>query len=149
MSFYKLVRFFKYLSQGWVFYIFVFLCIFINVSGVSGTGRGLKGLGSGTVSVKGIRSCSALGETSHFSSLSSSPYTWDTWSSFETWVFGLSTRIFLLFQCSNFDATYSCRVRNEGEFWMSFDDFAKQFSHLDLVHIGPDDWMSEPALHRF
>ena len=40
------------------------------------------------------------------------------------------------------------RVRNEGEFWMSFDDFAKQFSHLDLVHIGPDDWMSEPALHR-
>ena len=24
---------------------------------------------------------------------------------------------------------------------------AKQFSHLDLVHIGPDDWMSEPALH--
>ena len=44
---------------------------------------------------------------------------------------------------------YSCRVRNEGEFWMSFDDFAKQFSHLDLVHIGPDDWMSEPALHRF
>ena len=30
---------------------------------------------------------------------------------------------------------------------MSFDDFAKQFSHLDLVHIGPDDWMSEPALH--
>ena len=58
----------------------------------------------------------------------------------------------------------SVRVRNEGEFWMSFDDFAKQFSHLDLVHIGqyittyniitpcydvsgPDDWMSEPALH--
>ena len=27
----------------------------------------------------------------------------------------------------------SVRVRNEGEFWMSFDDFAKQFSHLDLV----------------
>ena len=22
-----------------------------------------------------------------------------------------------------------------------------QFSHLDLVHIGPDDWMSEQALH--
>ena len=22
-----------------------------------------------------------------------------------------------------------------------------QFSHLDLVHIGPDDWMSESALH--
>ena len=41
----------------------------------------------------------------------------------------------------------SVRVRNEGEFWMAFDDFAKQFSHLDLVHIGPDDWMSEPALH--
>ena len=27
----------------------------------------------------------------------------------------------------------SVRVRNEGEFWMSFDDFAKQFSHL--AHI--------------
>ena len=40
----------------------------------------------------------------------------------------------------------SVRVRNEGEFWMAFDDFAKQFSHLDLVHIGPDDWMSEPSL---
>ena len=35
------------------------------------------------------------------------------------------------------------RVRNEGEFWMAFEDFASQFSHLDLVHIGPDDWMSE------
>ncbi|XP_059098074.1 calpain-9-like [Tigriopus californicus] len=41
----------------------------------------------------------------------------------------------------------SARVRNEGEFWMAFDDFAAQFSHLDLVHIGPDDWMSESALH--
>lgn len=41
----------------------------------------------------------------------------------------------------------SARVRNEGEFWMAFEDFAKQFSHLDLVHIGPDDWMSESALH--
>ena len=27
----------------------------------------------------------------------------------------------------------SARVRNEGEFWMAFDDFAAQFSHLDLV----------------
>ncbi|XP_057379033.1 calpain-9-like isoform X1 [Daphnia carinata] len=41
----------------------------------------------------------------------------------------------------------SVRVRNEGEFWMSFEDFSKQFTHLDLVHIGPDDWMNEPALH--
>ncbi len=38
-------------------------------------------------------------------------------------------------------------MRNEGEFWMAFDDFARQFSHLDLVHVGPDDWMSESALH--
>lgn len=30
---------------------------------------------------------------------------------------------------------------------MSFDDFARHFTHLDLVHVGPDDWMSEPALH--
>ncbi|XP_075234910.1 calpain-1 catalytic subunit-like [Lycorma delicatula] len=40
----------------------------------------------------------------------------------------------------------SVRVRNDGEFWMSFEDFARHFTHLDLVHIGPDDWMSEPAL---
>nr|CAD7441358.1 unnamed protein product [Timema bartmani] len=30
---------------------------------------------------------------------------------------------------------------------MSFEDFARHFTHLDLVHIGPDDWMLEPALH--
>lgn len=30
---------------------------------------------------------------------------------------------------------------------MSFEDFAKHYTHLDLVHIGPDDWMTEPALH--
>ena len=30
---------------------------------------------------------------------------------------------------------------------MSFEDFSRQFTHLDLVHIGPDDWMNEPALH--
>ncbi|XP_069705576.1 calpain-1 catalytic subunit-like isoform X2 [Periplaneta americana] len=41
----------------------------------------------------------------------------------------------------------SVRVRNDGEFWMSFEDFARHFTHLDLVHVGPDDWMSEPALH--
>ncbi|XP_014247498.1 calpain-9-like isoform X2 [Cimex lectularius] len=40
----------------------------------------------------------------------------------------------------------SVRVRNDGEFWMSFEDFARHFTHLDLVHIGPDDWMVEPAL---
>lgn len=32
-------------------------------------------------------------------------------------------------------------------FRMSFEDFARHFTHLDLVHIGPDDWMTEPALH--
>lgn len=30
---------------------------------------------------------------------------------------------------------------------MSFEDFARHFTQLDLVHVGPDDWMSEPALH--
>lgn len=30
---------------------------------------------------------------------------------------------------------------------MSFEDFARYFTHLDLVHIGPDDWMIEGALH--
>ncbi|CAG9767125.1 unnamed protein product [Ceutorhynchus assimilis] len=41
----------------------------------------------------------------------------------------------------------SVRVVNDGEFWMSFDDFARHFTQLDLVHIGPDDWMMESALH--
>lgn len=30
---------------------------------------------------------------------------------------------------------------------MSFEDFARHFTQLDLVHIGPDDWMMENALH--
>ncbi|CAB4057443.1 CAPNN [Lepeophtheirus salmonis] len=42
----------------------------------------------------------------------------------------------------------SIRIQNEGEFWISFDDFIYEFSQLDLVHIGPDDWMSETALHN-
>ncbi|XP_065156312.1 calpain-9-like isoform X1 [Atheta coriaria] len=41
----------------------------------------------------------------------------------------------------------SVRVTNDGEFWMSFDDFARHFTQLDLVHVGPDDWMMEAALH--
>lgn len=30
---------------------------------------------------------------------------------------------------------------------MSFEDFAKHFTQLDIVHVSPDDWMTEPALH--
>lgn len=30
---------------------------------------------------------------------------------------------------------------------MSFQEFARLFSRLELVHIGPDDWLLEPALH--
>lgn len=42
----------------------------------------------------------------------------------------------------------SARCRDDGEFWMSFDDFLRYFTHLDLVHIGPDDWMNETSLHH-
>uniref|UniRef100_T1JFC5 Calpain catalytic domain-containing protein n=1 Tax=Strigamia maritima TaxID=126957 RepID=T1JFC5_STRMM len=45
----------------------------------------------------------------------------------------------------------SVRGRNENEFWlvipMCFQDFVSSFSHLDLIHIGPDDWLNEPVLH--
>lgn len=29
---------------------------------------------------------------------------------------------------------------------MSFVDFVRNFTHLELVHIGPDDWLQEPSL---
>ncbi|XP_038222218.1 calpain-2 catalytic subunit-like isoform X2 [Zerene cesonia] len=39
------------------------------------------------------------------------------------------------------------RAAQPGHFWMSFVDFARAFSRLELVHVGPDDWLGEPALH--
>ncbi|XP_032518816.2 calpain-2 catalytic subunit-like isoform X1 [Danaus plexippus] len=39
------------------------------------------------------------------------------------------------------------RLTHPGHFWMSFQEFARLFSRLELVHIGPDDWLLEPALH--
>ena len=61
----------------------------------------------------------------------------------------LSVRCSFMSVMDYYNLNLCYRVRSEGEFWMLFDDFAKQFSHLDLVHIGPDDWMSKPALHRY
>ena len=37
------------------------------------------------------------------------------------------------------ELTIRCRV--EGEFWISFDDLLNNYTNLDLIHIGPDDWM--------
>ncbi|XP_059045784.1 calpain-1 catalytic subunit-like [Achroia grisella] len=39
------------------------------------------------------------------------------------------------------------RADHPADFWMSFADFAREFSRLELVHVGPDDWTGEPALH--
>ncbi|XP_039756157.1 calpain-2 catalytic subunit-like [Pararge aegeria] len=39
------------------------------------------------------------------------------------------------------------RAELPGHFWMSFADFASAFGRLELVHVGPDDWLVEPALH--
>ncbi|XP_045451558.1 calpain-2 catalytic subunit-like [Melitaea cinxia] len=39
------------------------------------------------------------------------------------------------------------RAAEPGHFWMTFSDFARSFARLELVHVGPDDWLSEPALH--
>lgn len=33
------------------------------------------------------------------------------------------------------------RCRAEGEFWMPFEELINNFTNLDLIHIGPDDWM--------
>ncbi|CAG2168962.1 unnamed protein product, partial [Oppiella nova] len=40
------------------------------------------------------------------------------------------------------------RCRTDGEFWISFDDLLNNFTNLDLIHIGPDDWMQEISLHH-
>ncbi|XP_075980060.1 calpain-9-like isoform X2 [Anticarsia gemmatalis] len=39
------------------------------------------------------------------------------------------------------------RADEPGDFWMSFGEFAATFGSLELVHVGPDDWLREPALH--
>ncbi|CAG4988124.1 unnamed protein product [Colias eurytheme] len=39
------------------------------------------------------------------------------------------------------------RAAQPGHFWMSFAEFARAFGRLELVHVGPDDWLGEPALH--
>ncbi|KAJ8712015.1 hypothetical protein PYW07_004857 [Mythimna separata] len=39
------------------------------------------------------------------------------------------------------------RADRPGDFWMSFEDFAASFSQLELVHVGPDDWLLERGLH--
>ncbi|XP_054166643.1 calpain-9-like [Oppia nitens] len=42
----------------------------------------------------------------------------------------------------------SIRCRTDGEFWISLKDLVENFTNLDLIHIGPDDWMQEVSLHH-
>lgn len=37
---------------------------------------------------------------------------------------------------------------NEGEFWISYNDFIKTFSHLEIVHLDSDTSRDEPSLHN-
>ncbi|XP_052743533.1 calpain-1 catalytic subunit-like isoform X2 [Bicyclus anynana] len=39
------------------------------------------------------------------------------------------------------------RAAAPGTFWMPLGDFARAFARLELAHVGPDDWLREPALH--
>ncbi|XP_052119762.1 calpain-C [Frankliniella occidentalis] len=36
----------------------------------------------------------------------------------------------------------------DGEFWMSYSDFVKTFSHLEVVHLDSDTARDEPSLHH-
>ncbi|CRL06199.1 CLUMA_CG019039, isoform A [Clunio marinus] len=39
------------------------------------------------------------------------------------------------------------RTQEDGEFWMSVQEFLGRFIVIWLAHIGPEDWAFEPALH--
>ncbi|KAJ0174908.1 hypothetical protein K1T71_010016 [Dendrolimus kikuchii] len=40
----------------------------------------------------------------------------------------------------------AARAPHPAHFWMSFEEFAASFGRLELVHVGPDDWVAEAAL---
>ena len=42
----------------------------------------------------------------------------------------------------------SARVRNEGEFWMAFDDFAKQVGSKIRMHSLHDQMILDPCIFR-
>jgi Calpain large subunit, domain III/Calpain family cysteine protease len=39
------------------------------------------------------------------------------------------------------------KTQEDGEFWMSVQEFLDRFVVIWLAHIGPEDWALEPALH--
>ncbi|XP_074598545.1 calpain-9-like isoform X2 [Brevipalpus obovatus] len=100
-----------------------------SANGGHGAAAAVAGTNSGTIEVVLIRLRNAWGKGEWNGPWSERSWEWDTLTEQDK-------------------LELAARCREDGEFWMSFDDFLRYFTHLDLVHIGPDDWMNETSLHH-